>query len=313
MKTENFHIPVLLNAAVNFLINKELSNHMIVDGTTGGGGYTNLICEKIKEEDRVISIDKDLNALEYAKNNLQRFKGKITFVNGNFGELKTILIENNIKKISGLVLDLGLSSYQLESEEGFSFMKDTALDMRAYKKDELTASDILNGHRKDELTEIFEKYGEIGNAERLAKAIIEKRRVKKFQSTFDLVELINHEYDLNKKNLIDFLAKIFQSLRIEVNNELENLETVLKDSIDLIEKGGRIVIISYHSLEDRIVKNFFKENSQKYKKTPNPYFDEEVNPRLKILTKKPVVPEYEEIRLNPRSRSAKLRAAEIIY
>lgn len=312
MKTENFHIPVLLNEAVDFLINEELSNLILVDGTTGGGSYTKLICEKIKEGSRVISIDKDLNALEYAKNNLQNFRDKITFVNGNFGELREILIANDIKKITGLVLDLGLSSFQLESEEGFSFMRDTALDMRAFREDEVMASDILNGYRKDELTEIFENYGEIGNAERLAKAIIEKRRVKKFKSTFDLVELVNEEYDLNKKNLIDFLAKIFQSLRIKVNNELENLETVLKDSADLIDQEGRIVIISYHSLEDRIVKNFFKENSQKYKKTSNPYFDEEVKPKLKVLTKKPVIPSYEEIRLNPRSRSAKLRAAEII-
>jgi len=312
MKTENFHIPVLLNEAVSFLINEEFSNHIIVDGTTGGGSYTNLICKKFKKGSRVISIDKDINALEYAKNNLQGFNDKITFVNGNFGELRKILIEQNIKEISGLVLDLGLSSYQLESEEGFSFMRDTPLDMRAYKKDELTASDILNSYKKDELSEVFENYGEIGNAERLAKAIFEKRKINKFKSTFDLVELINEEYDLNKKNLIDFLAKIFQALRIQVNNELENLEAVLKDSIDLIEKGGRIVIVSYHSLEDRIVKNFFKENTLKFKKTSNPYFDEEVMPRIKILTKKPVVPEYEEVRLNPRSRSAKLRAAEII-
>ncbi|MDQ3019972.1 MAG: 16S rRNA (cytosine(1402)-N(4))-methyltransferase RsmH [Bacteroidota bacterium] len=312
MKTENFHIPVLLNEAVSFLINEEFSNHIIVDGTTGGGSYTNLICEKIKKGSRVISIDKDINALGYAKNNLQGFNDKITFVNGNFGELRKILIEQNIKEISGLVLDLGLSSYQLESEEGFSFMRDTPLDMRAYKKDELTASDILNSYKKDELSEVFENYGEIGNAERLAKAIFEKRKINKFKSTFDLVELINEEYDLNKKNLIDFLAKIFQALRIKVNNELENLEAVLKDSIDLIEKGGRIVIVSYHSLEDRIVKNFFKENSLKFKKTSNPYFDEEVIPRIKILTKKPLIPEYDEIRLNPRSRSAKLRAAEII-
>lgn len=312
MQTENFHIPVLSDTAVDFLINEEIEDKIIIDGTLGGGGYTKLICGKIKASDKVISIDKDLNALEYAEKNLQSYKDRITFVNGNFGDLKEILSENKIKKISGLVLDLGLSSYQLESEEGFSFMQNTRLDMRAYKEDGLTASDILNSYKKEDLKDIFENYGEIGNAERLVKAIIEKRRLKKFNTTFDLVDLVKEEYNLNKKNLIDFLAKIFQSLRIKVNSELDNLEKVLKDSIDLFQRGARIVIVSYHSLEDRIVKNFFKEESLKFKKTSNPFFDEEVKPKLKILTRKPVVPSEEEIKFNPRSRSAKLRAAEII-
>lgn len=312
MQTENFHIPVLSNESVNFLINNDIERKIIVDGTLGGGGYTKLICEKIKDTDKVISIDKDLNALEYAEKNLHSFKDKITFINGNFGDLKEILKEKNINKISGLVLDLGLSSYQLEHEEGFSFMQDTQLDMRAFRGNGLTASDILNSYKKDDLKKLFENFGEIGNAERLAKAITEKRRIIKINTTFELVDLIKDEYNLNKKNLIDFLAKIFQSLRIKVNSEMENLEEVLKDSTDLVEKGGRIVIVSYHSLEDRIVKNFFKEESLKYKKTENPYFDEKVNPRLKILTKKPVVPSKDEVKFNSRSRSAKLRAAEII-
>jgi 16S rRNA (cytosine1402-N4)-methyltransferase len=312
MNKENYHVPVLLNEAVNFLINEEKSKRVIIDGTLGGGGYTRLICEKTNDTDKVFSIDKDLNALEYSKSYLQRYKDKIIFVRGNFGDLKEILFEKNIKKISGLVLDLGLSSYQLESEEGFSFMKDTPLDMRADKNESLTASDILNSYSKNELKEIFVSYGEIGNPERLVKAIIDRRKNMKFSTTFDIVELIKTEYNLNKKNSIDFLAKIFQSLRIKVNKELENLEKVLRDSLDLFEPGGRLVIVSYHSLEDRIVKNFFKEGSVKFKKTSNPYFDEEVDPRIKILTKKPVVPSKEEIKLNPRSRSAKLRAVEII-
>ncbi len=312
MKTENFHIPVLSNEAVKFLINEEIKNHIIVDGTLGGGGYTKLICEKTGTDDRIISIDKDLYALSFAEDNLREYEDRITYVNGNFGDINDILEEKQINKITGLVLDLGLSSFQLEAEEGFSFMQDTPLDMRAYKKDVTNASDILNSYKKEELKEVFENYGEIGNAERLAKAITGKRRIKKFNTTFDLVGLINEEYDLNKKNSIDFLAKIFQALRIKVNNELENLEKALKDSIGLMEKGGRIVVISYHSLEDRIVKNFFKEESLKFRKTSNPFFDEEVNPRIRILTKKPVIPSDGEIRLNSRSRSAKLRAAEII-
>jgi len=312
MTEENFHIPVLSHEAINYLINESLEHQVIADGTLGGGGYTKLICDKINTNDKVISIDKDLNALNYAKSKLINEKEKIIFANGNFGDLKEILSELNIEKITGLVLDLGLSSYQLEAEDGFSFMKDTELDMRAYKKDEVTAADILNSYKKEELSELFENFGDIGKADRLSKAIIEKRKIKKFRTTFDLVEIIREEYKINKKDEIDFLAKIFQALRIEVNRELENLEKVLKDSVELTEKGGRIVIVSYHSLEDRIVKNFFKEESKNFKAGNNPFFDDVVTPKLKILTKKPVLPTAEEIKLNIRSRSAKLRAAEII-
>ena len=312
MSSENFHIPVLSHEAVKLLINKELPEQIIVDGTLGGGGYTRLICENTTEHDKIISIDKDLNALEYAKENLTSYKEKIIFVNGNFGYIRNILNDLNIKKITGIVLDLGLSSYQLEAEDGFSFMKDTGLDMRAYKKDGITAEEILNGYDKEELIILFEKYGEIGNAERLVAAIINKRRSAKYKTTFDIVNTVNEEYDLNKKNEIDFLAKIFQALRIEVNNELQNLENVLSHSTDLIERGGRIVIVSYHSLEDRIVKNFLKEGSSDKIMSDSPYGYENKIPHLKILTKKPIVPAFEEIKFNSRSRSAKLRAAEIL-
>jgi len=312
MSSENFHIPVLSHEAVKLLINEELPEQILVDGTLGGGGYTRLICENTKDHDRIISIDKDLNALEYAGKNLTLYKDKIIFVNGNFGDIKNIINELNIKKITGIVLDLGLSSYQLEAEDGFSFMKNTALDMRAYKKDGITAGEILNSYDKADLISLFEKYGEIGNAERLVTAIINKRRIKKFETTFDLTDTITEEYDLNRKNQIDFLAKIFQALRIEVNNEMQNLENVLSHSIELIEKGGRIVIVSYHSLEDRIVKNFFKEGSSDKLISDSPYGYENKIPLLKMLTKKPVEPTFEEIKFNSRSRSAKLRAAEII-
>ncbi len=311
-QTENFHVPVLSQEAVRFLINEDCGAGVIVDGTLGAGGYTKLICENTKDPVRVISIDKDLNALEYSKKRLREFENRIQFVNGNFGDLKEILSANGIKSITGLVMDLGLSSYQLEAEEGFSFMKDTELDMRADKEGELTASEILNSYAKEELKKIFEEYGEIGKADRLVNAIINKRKKEKFKTTFDLVETVKEEYDLNKKNQMDFLAKIFQSIRIEVNDELDNLKNVLKNSMDLFDKGGRIVVVSYHSLEDRIVKNFFKEEAMRIKKTADPFSDEERTPRLKILTKKPVVPEFEEIKSNPRSRSAKLRAAEVI-
>jgi len=309
---ESFHTPVLLHEAVKYLVNENLKKQIIVDGTLGGGGYTKLISEKIGKEDIIISIDKDLNALEYSKKICSGSNSKIIFINGNFGELKKILKDAGINKITGLVLDLGLSSFQLEFEDGFSFMRDTKLDMRADSNDSLTAAEIMNHYSKAELKNLFENYGEIGNAERLAKAIIEKRKSKKFEMTFDITELIKDEYKISKKDLAGFLAKIFQALRIEVNNELENLKHVLNESVALFEKGGRLVVISYHSLEDRIVKNFFKYESQDFKVSDNPFYNEKKIPALKILTKKPVVPSAEEIRFNTRSRSAKLRAAEIL-
>ncbi len=191
-------------------------------------------------------------------------------------------------------------------------MRDTTLDMRAFKKDNMTAADILNSSSKEELIRIFEEYGEVGNERRLADAIIERRKVNKFRKTFDVVTLIEEEYKIDKKNTIKFLSKIFQALRIEVNNEMDNLKKVLNDSVDLLEEGGRLVLVSYHSLEDRIVKNFFKDMSANFRKTDNPFYDETVTPKLKILTKKSIMPAYNEVKKNSRARSAKLRCAERI-
>lgn len=312
MESNLFHIPVLLQEAVSTLVNPGIQKHIIVDGTLGGGGYSEKICGELPEGSRLIAIDKDLNALAFAKERLKDCT-KIEFVNDNFGSLQNILKSLQIQHITGIVLDLGLSSYQLEEEEGFSFMKDTPLDMRAYKKDELTAEDIINTYSGEELTALFEEFGEIGNAERLAKAIVQTRNKGRLKTTFHIAAVVDNEYSINQKDRIKFLAKIFQALRIAVNNELNNLETVLEDSLRYLTKGGRMVIISYHSLEDRIVKNFLKENSKKEKVSKyKENADKKKEPALKILTKKAVVPGYEEIKLNSRARSAKLRAAEKI-
>jgi 16S rRNA (cytosine1402-N4)-methyltransferase len=313
-KNENkfFHTPVLLNEVLEYLFNDKFEKQIIVDGTLGGGGYSEAILNKLGDNDFLVSFDKDLEALEYSKKRLERFGNKIKFVNNNFADLKAVLLQNGIKKITGLVLDLGLSSHQIENEEGFSYLKDTNLDMRAFKKDNVTAADILSSSSKEELIRIFEEYGEVGNERRLADAIIEKRKKNKFKTTFDVVTLIEEEYKIDKKNTIKFLSKIFQALRIEVNNEMDNLKKVLKDSLDMLDEGGRLVVVSYHSLEDRITKNFFREMSANTRKTDNPFYDEAVTPMLKILTKKSVVPGYKEIKLNSRARSAKLRCAERI-
>lgn len=307
-----FHTPVLLDKVLEYLINKNLHKQIVVDGTLGGGGYSEAILKKLSGEDLLLSFDKDLEALAYAKKRLEIFGDKVKFFNNNFADIKPVLLQNGIKKITGVVLDLGLSSHQIENEEGFSYMRDTNLDMRAFKKETKTAADVLNSYTKEELMSVFEEYGEIGNSQRLAGAITGKRKTSRFKKTFDLTALIEEEYKIDKKNTIKFLSKIFQALRIEVNHELDDLKKVLKDSVDLMEEGGRILIVSYHSLEDRIVKNFFREMSATSRKTDNPFYDEDVIPELKILTKKSVAPEFAEIKQNSRARSAKLRCAEKI-
>lgn len=307
-----FHTPVLLDEVLEWLFNNKLQKQIIVDGTLGGGGYSEAILNKLNDNDLLIAFDKDLEALEYSKKRLEKYGSKVKFFNNNFADIKTVLLQNGIKKITGLVLDLGLSSHQIENEDGFSYMKDTKLDMRAFKKDNTTAGDILNSSTKEDLIRIFEEYGEVGNERRLADAIIERRKVGKFKTTFDVVKLVEEEYKIDKKNMIKLLSKIFQALRIEVNNEMDNLRKVLNDSVNLLDEGGRLVLVSYHSLEDRIVKNFFKDMSANFKKTDNPFYDEAVTPKLKILTKKSIVPGYNEVKQNSRARSAKLRCAERI-
>jgi 16S rRNA (cytosine1402-N4)-methyltransferase len=276
---------------------------VIFDGTLGGGGYSELICEKISAGSKLISVDKDLNAIEYSKNRLENWKEKISLCRGNFADVKNIAGNLGYSGITGIVLDLGLSSYQLNAEDGFSFMRDTGLDMRSDKNSELCASDILNGYTEKELTDVFVEYGEIGNAERLSKAVCSYRALQKFNTTGDLKNAVKNEYGFKSGVPVKFLAKIFQALRIEVNGELADLVKVLNDSFELLVNGGRIVVICYHSLEDRLVKNFFRKY---YYKTVGS------GKAFNILTKKVIKPDYTEVRKNPRARSAKLRAAEVI-
>jgi len=309
-----YHIPVLLQEAVDYLINPAITSPAIVDCTTGGGGYALEIAKQIESKNgRLICIDKDENALEYSKQYLKEFEKNITFINANFADLKMILKDLQIGNISGTVLDLGLSSFQLEKEDGFSFMKDTPLDMRAYRKDDRTAADILNEYSKDELKKIFEDFGEIYNAGQLSDAIAGKRKQQKFISTNDLTNLIRDTFDIPERYVFDYFAKVFQALRIEVNNEMPNLQKALESIFEATCDKGRIVVVSYHSLEDRIVKNFFRNHLPVKEKNKYPKKKEEKKQMksLTILTKKPVLPEISEIKKNRRARSAKLRAAEV--
>lgn len=310
MNTE-FHIPVLLNKAVELLINPEIKEPVFADGTTGGGGYSKRICETCESLKLLVCFDKDLNALEFSRKKLEQFSDKIKFVNRNFADIKNAAGELNLEKLSGLILDLGLSNYQLTDEEGFSYLRETKLDMRADKSKKLAAAEVLNSYDKEDLIRIFREYGEIGNEERLANAITAKRRAGRIETTFNLNNVIESEYRIKSTALNKFLSKIYQAIRIEVNGELDDLKKVLEDSFELIENKGRLVVVSYHSLEDRIVKNFIKEKA--FTPSVSKYGKKETGAvkKLKIITKKALLPDWDEIKSNPKSRSAKLRAAEI--
>jgi 16S rRNA (cytosine1402-N4)-methyltransferase len=289
----DYHEPVLIDESLKFLLgNKDKTLvKTYVDCTLGGGGYTKKILDSTSQDTKVIAIDRDQSAIEYCRDFLKSYTGRLIFVQNNFAEISDILITNDVGKISGIVMDLGLSSYQLNSEEGFSYQRDTKLDMRADKDQRITAADVLNEYDERDLLRIFKEYGELRYNRQITRDIAEARRKKKFETTFDLAEVLKEK--IPPRYLNKDLSKVFQAVRIEVNCELDNLKKVLKDSVDHLEEGARMAVISYHSLEDRIVKNFFRSNEN-----------------LKVLTKKPVEAGEKEISQNVRARSAKLRAAE---
>lgn len=295
MNEEFYHEPVLVTETLEFLLHNKDSaaSGIYVDCTLGGGGYTKKILEATPESFKVIAIDRDEFAIRHSKNVLSAFGARVIFVQDNFGNIKDILDREQISSICGIVMDLGLSSYQLSHEDGFSYQSNTPLDMRADKGQKLTAADVLNKYSERDIAEIFYRYGELRYSRQLAKEVVFFRKSKKLASTFDLVEAVKEK--IPPRYLNSDLSKMFQAIRIEVNNELKNLENVLADSPGYLESGSRIVAVSYHSLEDRIVKTAFRSDE-----------------KLKVLTKKPVEAGDDEIELNVRARSAKLRAAEKI-
>ena len=292
------HIPVLLNKVIEYLDPKPGEN--FIDCTVGAGGHSLAILKKNKPG-KLLAIDCDNESLKLFKSKI-RNSGfnfhRLILVNDNFRNLKEIVKKHKFYPINGILLDLGLSSWHIEkSKRGFSFRKDEPLKMN-FGNRELTAVEIINNFSEKNLEEIFSKYGEESYSRRIARRIVEKRKNKPIETTFQLRDIIRGTIPFSKTrrgNIDRVLARIFQSLRIVVNDELENLKQSLKQSLEILEPGGRLIIISFHSLEDRIVKNFFRDEKRKNS--------------LKILTKKPIIPDEEEIKNNPRSRSAKLRAA----
>lgn len=296
------HIPVLTNEVLEALSPKPDEN--FIDGTIGQGGHAKLILEKTAPSGKVLGIDLDPKQIENCRNNLKDFGERLILANDSYINLKSLAEHlpaqagNNFSPINGILLDLGFSSYQLEaSEKGFSFQTDQPLDMRYDdKRNNLTAEKIVNEWSEQEIEKILSEFGEEKFARKIAKRIAEQRKISKIKSTFELAEIIKDATpSFYWHSKIHYATRTFQALRIAVNGELENLEKVLPEAVSVLEKGGRLAIISFHSLEDRIVKNFLKQK--------------EKEGIIKLLNKKPVEASDLEKGENPRSRSAKLRAA----
>jgi len=287
------HIPVLQKEVLEYLNPKP--NENFIDATVGEAGHTVAILEKNQPRGKVLGIEWDP---ELYKKLLKSDIDRLTLVNDSFVNLKEIVKRVKFRQLSGILFDLGLSSWHLEeSGRGFSFLKNEPLDMRYNPQNSLTAEKIVNYWAASEIEKILKTYGEERFAPRIAETFVSFRRIKPIKTTLQLVEIIKKtvpSWYQHKK--IHFATRTFQALRIAVNDELNNLEKTLPQAIEILKPGGRLVVISFHSLEDRIVKNFLKEKSK-----------ENI---LKILTKKPIRPSGEEIIKNPRSRSAKLRAAQ---
>ncbi|NIM03226.1 16S rRNA (cytosine(1402)-N(4))-methyltransferase RsmH [bacterium] len=293
---ESRHIPVLVDEVIDSL--KWLKGGIYVDSTLGEGGHAQRILEAILPGGLLIGIDQDVQAVKRARENLKKYKENLLVFERNFSEIGTILESLRIKEVDGILFDLGLSSLQLQdAHRGFSFQKDGPLDMRMSENMKLTAGYLLNTLSVDELVEIISKYGEERWARRIARIVVESRRRRPLETTFELVRIIKNAIPRSAWPIkIHVATRTFQALRIAVNDELTVLEKTLPQAARFLKKGARICIISYHSLEDRIVKNFFRE----YKKQG-----------LKAVFPKPVTPTRRELQMNPRSRSAKLRAGEM--
>lgn len=290
------HTPVLLNGVIKYLDPKP--GQKFIDATINGGGHAFAILDKIGRTGKLLGIEQDKNLFNSIQEKIQRskFRDNVILVNDNFKNLKKIGEDNGFIDADEILFDFGMSSWHIEeSGRGFSFMKDEPLDMRFYEKEGITAADILNGYKQENIEYIIREYGGERFAKSIAREIVRHRKEKEFKNTFDLVEVIKKATPLwyRTGRRIHSATKTFQALRIEVNQELENIKSGLEGAIKTLKPGGKIATISFHSLEDKIVKNQFRGWIKEG--------------RGIIITKKPIKPSTDEIRQNPRSRSAALR------
>src|SRR6185312_11337990 len=298
-----YHVPVLLKEVIDGL--KIIPSGTYVDCTFGGGGHSKKILEKLNETGKLVVFDQD----EDARKNVPDDE-RVIFVPHNFRHLQRFLRFHKIDKVNGILADLGVSSHQFnEAERGFSTRFDAALDMRMNQSEKITAADVLKNLSEEKLHKIFEKYGEVTNSKTLAKTIVEFRKTQPLKT---ISQFKNSVYPVVKGNPEKYFAQVFQALRIEVNDELNVLKEMLLQSVEVLDEGGRIAVITFHSLEDRIVKNFFKNGNFEDEQEQD-LFGNKTKNQLKVITKKPIVPSAEELKLNPRSRSSKLRIAEKVF
>lgn len=294
------HVTVLLEESIKYLEIKP--DGVYVDGTLGGAGHSELILKQLTTG-HLYAFDQDIYAINKSIKKLEAYKNK-TIIHSNFTNLTKELNSRGVSKIDGILLDLGMSSFQIDDEErGFTYLKDVSLDMRMDQNQTKTAKDVLNTYTFEELADIFFLYGEEENSFKIASEIIKQRPL---ETTFDLVKITDR---INYKRKGHSAKKVFQALRIAVNDELGVLESVLKQALEMLNPTGRIAVITFHSLEDKIVKQFFKKHATIITPKNIVVFDEE-KPVLTLVTRKPVYPSENEISENSRSRSAKLRVAE---
>ncbi len=302
------HYTVMKNEAVDALNCRD--GLIYVDCTLGGGGHSELILQRISPNGRLFSFDIDDDAIEYASERLKNYKN-LTIVKDSYVNIKSVMKSYGIEKITGgVLLDLGASYHQLTKQErGFSFSKEAPLDMRFNMDSDFSAYDVINGYKEDELVRIFSEYGEERFSKRIAKAIVNKRLQSPIKTTTELADLIVKSTPRIKTS-IHPATRVFQAIRIEVNNELKNVKKVLSDVLDLLDNGAIISVISFHSLEDRIVKRLFKFEAQKCR--CNEMICKCQPPRIELVNRKPIIASDEEIKINPPSRSAKLRVVKCI-
>ena len=305
------HISVLLNESIEGLNIKE--NGIYVDCTLGFAGHSSEILKRIKKG-HLFAIDKDSDAIKYSDEKLSKIGSNYTIIKSDYHNLKDELNKRNINFVDGFLFDLGVSSYQLDNgERGFSYHYDGPLDMRMDRESDFSAYYVVNSYSESELTRIIRDYGEEKFASSISRNIVKRRMVKPISTTFELVDIISNSMPMKAKRDKHPARKTFQAIRIEVNHELDKLESSIKDALSMLKPGGRIAIITFHSLEDRIVKNVFREYTEI---DPNvkglPVIPKEFQKDYVLVNKKPIEPDNNELEINNRSRSAKLRIIERI-
>jgi 16S rRNA (cytosine1402-N4)-methyltransferase len=303
------HIPVMVQEVADFLAQRQARR--FVDGTVGGGGHAEVLLEAIPDSE-LLGIDRDADALAAAAERLQRFGERVSLVQGDYSTMAAVAAERGWSEVDGVLLDLGVSSHQLDTPaRGFSHRADGPLDMRMDRRNPVTAAAILNTASQEELARIFYEYGEERNARRVAKAVVERREKRPWLRTAEFAEMVEAVVGRSVRGSLPPATRCFQALRIAVNSELHELSQGLRTAIELLRPGGRVVVISFHSLEDRLVKNTFRDAAMDCICPPDfPVCRCDKHSELRILTRKPLRPGEAEIKANRRAAPARLRAAE---